>query len=81
MVIHACMDHHSVFEVLSAASCHGLHIPADKPSIDIARELLQKISAAEKHKKQVGKDEEMAKVTACYAFHPKTESLAKHRWP
>jgi len=38
-------DHHSVFEVLSAASRHGLCIPADKPSIDIARELLRKISA------------------------------------
>ena len=38
-------DHHSVFEVLSAAARHGLHMPPNTPSIDIARELLQKISA------------------------------------
>jgi hypothetical protein len=38
-------DHHSVFEVLFAASRHGLHVPAGMPSIDIARKLLQKISA------------------------------------
>ena len=73
-------DHHSVLEVLSAASRHGLHVPTDKPSIDIARELLQKISATTKNKTQVEKDKEMAKDAAFYAFHPKTESFAKHRW-
>ena len=36
-------DHHSVFEVLYAASHHGLHLRSDIPSLDAARNLLCRV--------------------------------------
>jgi len=38
-------DHHSVYEVLSAASRHGLHVKSKMTSIDAARSLLHNITA------------------------------------
>jgi len=44
-------DHHSVLEVLYAASHHGLHIQTDIPSLDAARNLLCRVRSRAEHKK------------------------------